>query len=132
MAHKKWLLSKQNVSFKRFIKINRTFRLYYNSTMERENYELIDNSPENRYEFRIGEEIAKIEYIKTKNNEIYLTHTEVPVSLEGRGIGSQLIEKTLQNIELQELRLVPLCPFVAGYIQKHPDWRRIVMRGINI
>lgn len=132
MTHKKWLLSKQNVSFKRFIKINRTFRLYYNSTMERENYELIDNSPENRYEFRIGEEIAKIEYIKTKNNEIYLTHTEVPVSLEGRGIGSQLIEKTLQNIELQELRLVPLCPFVAGYIQKHPDWRRIVMRGINI
>lgn len=132
MTHKKWLLSKQNVSFKRFIKINRTFRLYYNTTMERENYELIDNSPENRYEFRIGEEIAKIEYIKTKNNEIYLTHTEVPVSLEGRGIGSQLIEKTLQNIELQELRLVPLCPFVAGYIQKHPDWRRIVMRGINI
>ena len=132
MTHKKWLLSKQNVSFKRFIKINRTFRLYYNSTMERENYELIDNSPENRYEFRIGEEIAKIEYIKTKNNEIYLTHTEVPVSLEGRGIGSQLIEKTLQNIELQELRLAPLCPFVAGYIQKHPDWRRIVMRGINI
>lgn len=132
MTHKKWLLSKQNVSFKRFIKINRTFRLYYNSTMERENYELIDNSPEDRYEFRIGEEIAKIEYIKTKNNEIYLTHTEVPVSLEGRGIGSQLIEKTLQNIELQELRLVPLCPFVAGYIQKHPDWRRIVMRGINI
>lgn len=63
--------------------------------MERENYELIDNSPENRYEFRIGEEIAKIEYIKTNNNEIYLTHTEVPVSLEGRGIGSQLIEKTL-------------------------------------
>lgn len=132
MTHKKWLLSKQNVSFKRFIKINRTFRLYYNTTMERENYELIDNSPENRYEFRIGKEIAKIEYIKTKNNEIYLTHTEVPVSLEGRGIGSQLIEKTLQNIELQELRLVPLCPFVAGYIQKHPDWRRIVMRGINI
>lgn len=60
MTHKKWLLSKQNVSFKRFIKINRTFRLYYNTTMERENYELIDNSPENRYEFRIGEEIAKI------------------------------------------------------------------------
>ena len=32
----------------------------------------------------------------------------------------------------QGLRLVPLCPFVAGYIQKHPDWKRIVMQGINI
>lgn len=100
--------------------------------MEKENYELIDNSPAHQYEFRIGNEIAKIEYIKSEKGEIYLTHTEVPVSLEGRGIGSQLIEKTLQDIELQKLRLVPLCPFVAGYIQKHPDWRRIVMRGINI
>lgn len=100
--------------------------------MEQENYELIDNSPEHQYEFRIGDEIAKIEYIKTKNDEIYLTHTEVPLTLEGRGIGSQLIEKTLQNIELQRLRFVPLCPFVAGYIQKHPEWRRIVVRGIDM
>ena len=51
--------------------------------MEKENYELIDNSLQNQYEFHIGEEIAKIEYIKTKNGEIYLTHTEVPSTLEG-------------------------------------------------
>ena len=63
---------------------------------------------------------------------IYLTHTEVPRELEGKGIGSQLVEKTLQDIERQGLRLVPLCPFVAAYIKKHPEWRRIVMKGINI
>ena len=42
------------------------------------------------------------------------------------------LEKVLKDIERQELRLVPLCPFVAGYIKKHPDWRRIVMKGINV
>ena len=31
-----------------------------------------------------------------------------------------------------EIYLVPLCPFVAGYIHKHPEWKRIVMRGIHI
>ncbi len=93
-----------------------------------DDYELIDN----QYEFHIGKYVPKIEYIKTKNGEIYLTHTEVPVALEGKGVGSQLAEKVLKDIEKQELRLVPLCPFIAGYIQKHPDWRRIVMRGINI
>ena len=97
-----------------------------------EHYELIDNIEANQYEFHVGTHIAKIEYIKTKNGEIYLTHTEVPVALEGQGIGSQLAEKVLMDIEKKNLRLIPLCPFVAGYIKKHPDWRHLVMKGINI
>lgn len=51
------------------------------------------------------------------------------MELGGKGIGSQLVEKVLLDIEKKDLRLVPLCPFVAGYIQKHPDWKRIVMSG---
>ena len=86
-----------------------------------EDYELKDDVHRQQYE-----------YIKSINGEIYLTHTEVPRELEGKGIGSQLVEKTLQDIERQGLRLVPLCPFVAAYIKKHPEWRRIVMKGINI
>ncbi|WP_099464002.1 MULTISPECIES: GNAT family N-acetyltransferase [Parabacteroides] len=97
-----------------------------------EDYELIDNETHHQYEFHVDKYIPKIEYIKSKNGEIYLTHTEVPIALEGKGIGSQLVEKVLKDIEKQELRLVPLCPFVAGYLQKHPDWKRIVIRGINI
>jgi len=97
-----------------------------------ENYELINNTDENQYEFHVGKYIPKIEYIKTNNGEIYLTHTEVPIALEGQGIGSQLAEKVFTDIEKQGLRLVPLCPFIAGYIKKHQDWRRIVMRGINL
>lgn len=96
-----------------------------------DDYELIDNTENHQYEFHIGKLVPKIEYIKSKNGEIYLTHTEVPVQLEGKGVGSQLVEKVLKDIEQQGLRLVPLCPFVAGYIKKHPDWRRIVMKGIN-
>lgn len=97
-----------------------------------EDYTLVDNKEKKQYEFHIGEYMPKIEYIKSETGEIYLTHTEVPVALEGQGIGSQLIKKALEDIKSQGLRLVPLCPFVAGYIQKHPEWRSIVMRGINI
>lgn len=97
-----------------------------------EDYTLVDNKEKKQYEFHIGEYMPKIEYIKSETGEIYLTHTEVPVALEGQGIGSQLIKKALEDIKSQGLLLVPLCPFVAGYIQKHPEWRSIVMRGINI
>lgn len=97
-----------------------------------EDYKLIDNKEKKQYEFHVGSHIAKIEYIKTNNGEIYLTHTEVPVVLEGQGIGSQLVQKVLHDIEQNDLRLIPLCPFVAGYIKKHPDWKRLVMKGVNI
>lgn len=97
-----------------------------------EDYTLIDNREKKQYEFHIDGYTPKIEYIKSETGEIYLTHTEVPVALEGKVIGSQLIKKALEDIKTQGLRLVPLCPFVAGYIQKNPEWRSIVMRGINI
>ena len=97
-----------------------------------ENYKLIDNVALHQYEFRIGDLIPRIEYIKTKNGEIYLTHTEVPSALEGKGVGSSLVRLALEDIERQQLRLVPLCPFVAGYVQKQPEWKRLVMEGVNI
>ena len=55
-----------------------------------EDYKLIDNEEKHRYEFQIDDKIAKIDYIKSNNGEIYLVHTEVPASLGGRGVGSQL------------------------------------------
>lgn len=99
--------------------------------MEKE-YELIDNAERHQYEFHIEKYTPRIEYIKSENGEIYLTHAEVPTELSGNGIGSQLVKKTLEDIDRQKLRLVPLCPFVAAYIHKHPEWKRIVMRGINV
>lgn len=91
-----------------------------------EAYELIDNTEKNRYEYHVGKHIAKIEYVKAENGEIYLTHTEVPSELAGQGIGSALLGDVLQEIDRQQLRLIPVCPFVTGYVRKHPQWQRIV------
>lgn len=82
--------------------------------------------------FKQTDLIPKIEYILSENGEIYLTHTEVLPALEGKGIASQLVLKVLQDIEHKNLKLVPLCPFVAGYIQKHPEWKKLIMRGVRV
>ena len=92
---------------------------------------LIDNADEKRYEFHIGVNVPRIEYIRTKD-KIYLTHTEVPDELEGQGIGSSLVRAALVDIEEKDLTLVPLCPFVAGYIKANPEWKKLVLKGINI
>lgn len=94
-------------------------------------YEIYDNEGEKQYELKIGSDIARIEYIKTKN-DIYLTHTEVPKEMEGRGLASKLVLYALKDIKEKGLKLVPLCPFVAGYLKKHPEWRALVLKGINI
>ena len=90
-----------------------------------------DNPDKKRYEVTVDGSTAFIEYIKAKD-KIYLTHTEVPTTLEGKGIGSTLVLKVLEDIERKDLTLVPLCPFVAMYLKKHPEWKKLVMKGINI
>lgn len=94
-------------------------------------YELIDNPDKPQYEFHLEGEIPRLEYIEAQD-KIYLTHTEVPPPLAGKGIGSALIGAVLEDIDRQGLTLVPLCPFVAMYLKRNPEWKRLVLKGINI
>jgi predicted GNAT family acetyltransferase len=52
--------------------------------------------------------------------------------LEGQGVASALVKDVLEDIERKELTLIPMCPFVASYIKRHPDWKKLVLKGINI
>lgn len=93
--------------------------------------ELIDNEAKKRYELHFEDSLAFIEYIKAQDN-IYLTHTEVPKKLEGQGIGSAIVLAALNDVKIKDLTLIPLCPFVALYIKRHPEWKTLVLKGINI
>ncbi len=95
------------------------------------NYQLINNETAKQYEIHIDGFVPRLEYIKTKD-KIFLTHTEVAVELEGKGVGSTLIRMVLEEVERLGLTLVPMCPFVAAYIKKHPEWRKLVLKGIKI
>ena len=88
-------------------------------------YHLIDNKINNQYEFHVGEFIPKIEYRKT-GGKIFLTHTGVPSELQGKGIGNVLVSKVLEEIKQSGLRIVPVCPFIAAYIKRHPEWNFLV------
>ncbi|WP_430817545.1 N-acetyltransferase [Carboxylicivirga sp. RSCT41] len=90
-----------------------------------------ENEEKKRYELQLEGKTAFIEYIKAKGT-IYLTHTEVPAELEGKGVGSRMLLQALVDIKQKDLTLVPLCPFVAGYLKKHPAWKELVLKGINI
>lgn len=83
------------------------------------------NEADQRFEFIVGQQKAFIDY-KERNQKIYLLHTEVPEELSGKGISSELVEKTLHYIEEKGYKLVALCPAVVAFIRRRPQWKRIL------
>ena len=75
----------------------------------------------NRFELIVEGHVAFMDYIISKQNIIYLTHTEVPRLLEGQGVGGVLVAKVFEFVKEQGLKVAPLCPFVAGYLKRHPE-----------
>ena len=89
------------------------------------NLPLVKNEAEHRFEMKVGEYTAFIEY-KQRSNKIKLIHTEVSPEMEGKGSATAIIEKTLAYIEENKFILIPICLFVVAYIKRHPQWIRIV------
>ena len=87
--------------------------------------ELIDNKDKSRFEVEIEDKMAIMDY-KKKDNKLYILHTEVPKEFEGKGIASAMVKKVLNLIKEKDMKLVSLCPFVSGYIKRHPEYKSLV------
>lgn len=86
------------------------------------------NDEAKRFELEVDGHLALIDFMQTSELMIY-THTEVPESLEGKGIGSRLAQVALDYARDNDLLVMPMCPFVAAYIQRHPEYKDLVYRG---
>jgi len=79
------------------------------------------NTQDHRFELDVEGHTALAHY-RLAPGVITFAHTEVPKELSGRGIGSQLARGALEAARAQGLKIVAECPFVAGYIAKHPEF----------
>jgi predicted GNAT family acetyltransferase len=86
-----------------------------------------NNPQESRYEARIDDELAGFAEYQLTDRLVVFTHTEVDDRFEGRGVGSALVRFALDDVRADGSRQVlPLCPFVKGWIGKHPDYQDLV------
>src|SRR3954452_19293460 len=89
--------------------------------------EIVDNEAEGQYEAWLdGEQAGLIAYV-AEDGWLMIDHTEVPPAFEGRGIGSRLAKAALDDIRARHLYVNPQCPFVLGYIKRHPEYRDLVV-----
>lgn len=79
-----------------------------------------------RFAVHLGEATALLAY-KQDGDVIYLVHTEVPAQMEGKGLGGQLAKAALNYAREKGLKVVARCPFVASYLQRHPEYNDLVL-----
>jgi predicted GNAT family acetyltransferase len=82
--------------------------------------EVIDNADASRFELREDGRLAELVY-RVRGGRLVLIHTEVPLELEGRGIGGRLVTAAVDRAAREGLTLVPLCPFARGWLERHPE-----------
>ncbi len=90
-----------------------------------EKFEVNHNQAKNRFEIIENSAIAVLEY-SIKNNSIIFSHTGVPAELEGKGLGSLLVKTGLEYAEQNKLKVIPICWFVGKYIERHPEYTRLL------
>jgi uncharacterized protein len=87
--------------------------------------EVTNNSEQHRFELAVDGHIAAT-YYKISDGVITFIHTEVPPELGGKGIGSKLIKGALDQVRTAGLKVIPQCPFVKAFIEKHPDYQDLL------
>jgi hypothetical protein len=84
-----------------------------------------DNAAEGRFELDVEGEVALASYRRT-GDRLIIFHTEVPIGLRGRGIGSRLVRAVLDQARGRGLKVVPQCSFVAAFVGRHPEYKDLV------
>ncbi|KAA0888557.1 GNAT family N-acetyltransferase [Pusillimonas sp. ANT_WB101] len=62
-----------------------------------------------------------------QNGVMTITHTGVPEAVGGRGIAGDLTRAALETATEQALKVRPMCSYVATYIERHPEYKALVL-----
>jgi predicted GNAT family acetyltransferase len=87
---------------------------------------IVNNVEANQFEWGDGAEPAILTY-RIHGNVIVYRHTVVPPSLRKRGIATKLAAHALSYARENGLMVVPLCPHVLSYLERHPEYGDLVV-----
>jgi predicted GNAT family acetyltransferase len=88
---------------------------------------ILDDEAAQRYEAREAGDLAGfLEYV-VRHDRIALIHTEVLDSHKGRGVGERLVRFALDDARQRSLRVIVICSYVRGFVERHPEVQDIVL-----
>lgn len=90
-------------------------------TIERE-----DGPTKGRYVIRLDGHEAEMTYTKAGDKRLIIDHTGVPDALRGLGLAPMLVERGVADARKEGKKIIPLCPFAKGYIDRHPELQDVL------
>ncbi len=84
--------------------------------------------PQERYEAYLGDEyIGYLDYVD-EIEQVVITHTVIADRFSGQGYGGQLVRHVLDDIAPTHKPVVPVCPFVAHFVDENPAYASMVVQ----
>jgi uncharacterized protein len=96
-----------------------------------EKLDVIHNAAENRFETSIHGHLSKLDYILDEDT-IVMTHVGVFPEHRGQGVAGKLVEIALKYAGEKSLRVIPMCPYVADYIRRHPQYIHLTKQKTTV
>ena len=92
---------------------------------------VVDEPGRQRYEARLGGDVVGFVEYRSVRGRMILVHTEVERSVEGQGVGSRLVGGVLDDIRARGLAITVKCPFVAAFLERHPEYGDLLANPSN-
>lgn len=89
--------------------------------------QVVDNPEYGRYELQLDGEVAGVANYREESGRRVFFHTEVDPEFAGQGLGGRLVSGVLEATRERGEQIVPVCPFIAGYISDHPEYVDVVV-----
>lgn len=83
---------------------------------------VVHNADAQRYEIHVDGVLAGYTEAKEDGEVVTFPHTLVFDQFEGQGLASQLVTGALDDIRAREKKIIAQCPYVARFVEKHPDY----------
>ena len=85
---------------------------------------MIHNEAEDRFETWIDGQLSKLDYMQDENT-IVMTHVGVHPEHRGQGVAGRLTEVALEYAKEKSFRVIPMCPYIATYIRRNPQYEEL-------
>jgi hypothetical protein len=85
-----------------------------------------DNPTELRYELLDGDTVVGLIRYRIEPGAVALIHTEIEPAHEGQGLASELVKGALDDLRGRGLRLIPICPYVRSWLERHPEYTDLI------
>jgi predicted GNAT family acetyltransferase len=87
---------------------------------------ILDDTENHRFVVTVDGETAGLAVYHVRGDRYFFVHTEISPEFGGQGLGSRLARHVLEEMRDRGEQIVPLCPFIAAYVARHPEFAELV------